>query len=162
MDSNHGSMAFRRAKAHGIPRHLIVSYRDAIFADREDGEMVRTGRGDGWNWHPKLTITMSNGEHCSFVHTAGVDCLRNAEHIGMCFVQGHHHEKSEIRYTSNPDKLYWGMTVGCSIDDDALAFAYNKINQKRPIISHALIQHGQPKLLPMVLEKGGRWNGWTP
>jgi len=153
VDSNHGSMAFRRAKAHGIPRHLIVSYRDAIF-EREGG--------DGWNWHQRLTVTLSNGQKCVFVHTAGVDCLRNAEHLGMCFVQGHHHEKFEIRYSSNPEKLYWGMTVGCLIDDDQLAFAYNKLNRCRPLIGCGIIIDGLPKLLPMVLESGGQWNGVCP
>ena len=162
VESNHGSMAFRRAKAHGIPRHLMVSYRDAIFADHIEGEMVRTGKGEGWDWHPRLTLEMSNGEKVCFVHTAGMDCLRNAEHIGMAFVQGHHHEKAEIRYTSNPDKLYWGMTVGCSIDDDAMAFAYNKVNKNRPLIGHAIIENGFPKLLPMPLERGGKWNGYVP
>lgn len=148
VESNHGSMAFRRAKAHGIPRHLMVSYRQAIFG---------LEGGEGWNWHPRLTLTLSNGEKCVFVHTAGMDCLRNAEHLGMSLVQGHHHEKFEIRYSSNPEKLYFGMTVGCLIDDEALAFAYNKINLKRPLIGCAIIENGQPRLLPMVLEKGGRW-----
>jgi len=153
VDSNHGSMAFRKAKAHGIPRHLILPYRNAIFGN--DG-------GKGWNWHQRFTITMSNGQKCVFVHTAGVDCLRNAEHLGMCFVQGHHHEKFEIRYSSNPEKLYWGMTVGCLIDDEKLAFAYNKLNRTRPLIGCGIIINGHPKLLPMVLKKGGRWIGVCP
>tara|TARA_R110000787_G_scaffold193035_5_gene304592 strand:+ start:6271 stop:6984 length:714 start_codon:yes stop_codon:yes gene_type:complete len=153
VDSNHGSMAFRRAKAHGIPRHLILPYRQAIFGD---------GSGEGWNWHPRISMTLSNGEKAVFVHTAGANSLRNAEHLGANFVQGHHHSFFKIEYSSNPDKLYWGMTVGCLIDDDALAFAYNKITAKRPIIGCAIIMDGQPKLLPLVKCAGGRWNGVTP
>jgi hypothetical protein len=53
------------------------------------------------------------------------------------------------------------MTVGCLIDD-ALALTYNKNTLKRPIIGCGAILDGHPKLLPMILEKGGRWNGETP
>ena len=123
--------------------------------------MVRS-KGDGWNWHRRLTITLSNGQRCVFVHTAGANCQRNAEQLGMNFVQGHHHEKFEIAYSANPDRLYWGMTVGCLVDDEALAFSYNNVNPKRPLIGCGIIVDGQPKLLPMVLERGGRWNGWVP
>jgi hypothetical protein len=153
VDSNHGSMAFRRAKAHGIPRHLIVPYRDAIF-NREGGE--------GWNWHMSLTITLSDGQRCVFTHTAGANCLKNAEKLGMSLVQGHHHPTFCIQYSSNPDKLYWAMNVGCLINDDAIAFAYNRIDSRRPIIGCGIILDGQPKLLPLVMERGGRWNGICP
>ena len=50
------------------------------------------------------------------------------------------------------------MAVGCLIDDHSLAFAYNKVNSARVILGCGIIINGQPKLLPMVLEKGGRWN----
>ena len=46
VDSNHGSMAYRRQKAHGLPKHLILSYKDIIFSHRdEDGSIVQTGVG---------------------------------------------------------------------------------------------------------------------
>ena len=48
------------------------------------------------------------------------------------------------------------------LDDESLAFSYNKINPKRPLIGCGIILDGQPKLLPMVLEVGGRWNGICP
>jgi len=153
VDSNHGSMAFRRAKAHGIPRHLIVAYRDAIF----NGE-----GGEGWNWHPRLSITLSDGTRCTFAHTSGANGLRNAERIGQSYVQGHHHEAFYISYSSNPEKLLFAMGVGCLVDDDSIAFSYNKINAHRPIIGCGIILNGHPKLLPMVLAKGGRWTGACP
>ena len=82
--------------------------------------------------------------------------------IGCNFVQGHHHGVFDIAYLGTPYSLNWGMTVGCLIDDASLAFAYNKNTLKRPIIGCGAILDGQPKLLPMILEKGGRWTGETP
>ena len=86
----------------------------------------------------------------------------NVALIGCNFVQGHHHGVFDIIYLGTPYSLNWGMTVGCLIDDASLAFAYNKNTLKRPIIGCGAILDGHPKLLPMILEKGGRWNGETP
>ena len=86
----------------------------------------------------------------------------NVALIGCKFGQGPHHGVFDICYLGTPYSLNWGMTVGCLIDDASLAFAYNKNTLKRPIIGCGAILDGQPKLLPMILEKGGRWTGETP
>ena len=49
------------------------------------------------------------------------------------------------------------MMVGCLIDDKALAFEYNKTTVGRPIIGCGIIIEGQPMLIPMILDKKGRW-----
>lgn len=51
------------------------------------------------------------------------------------------------------------MHVGCLADDNSLALAYNKINPKRPIVSLGVIIEGIPQLIPMILDKKGRWIG---
>ena len=52
VDSNHGSMHYRKGKAHGFPRHLLLGYKDVIFGEHlPDGTITRK-RGDGWNWFP--------------------------------------------------------------------------------------------------------------
>jgi len=38
-----------------------------------------------------------------------------------------------------------------------LAMAYNKNNLKRPVIGCAVIIDGIPQLIPMVLNRKGRW-----
>jgi len=43
-----------------------------------------------------------------------------------------------------------------------LLFLVGKYSLKSPIIGCGAILDGQPQLLPMILEKGGRWNGETP
>lgn len=39
--SNHGSMTYRRAKAHGIPVQLVRRYRDIVFPGLD---------ASGWSW----------------------------------------------------------------------------------------------------------------
>ena len=85
--------------------------------------------------------------------------MKVAQQMGMCCVQGHYHTEFNIKYASSPSQLYWSMQVGCSIDDDSLAFAYNKTTLGRPIIGHGIVIDGQPKLLPMILNKRGKWTG---
>lgn len=82
--------------------------------------------------------------------------------MGCSCVQGHYHSKFEVSYTSNPRALNWGMTVGCLIDDKALAFEYNKLQLKRPIVGVGIIEAGYPRLLPMPLTKSGRWTKVIP
>lgn len=160
MESNHGSLAYRKAMHHGIPRGLILEYKDAIFGEKnKDGTIHRPdNRGDGWNWHKSLTID-NNGKRVRIVHGMSVSTRRNVEQSGMCFVQGHHHSVSELVFHGTPDVLNWGMTIGCLINDEALAFAYNKNTIKRPVIGCGAIIDGEPRLLPMNLDNNGRWTG---
>jgi hypothetical protein len=100
---------------------------------------------------------MSNGSNLYTCHSKGSDILRVSQAMGMSVASGHLHEKFEVRYWGNSLGLYFGMSVGCMIDDDSVAYAYNKINLKRPIVGHGLIINGIPQLLPMVLNSDGRW-----
>ena len=150
MESNHGSLVYRRAKKHGVPIHYIKSYNEMLEAPK------------GWKWHKELIIKLSNGQHCYFCHGKNANSLNASREMSMNTVEGHYHNKFEIQYWSNPLNLFWGMKVGCSINDKSLAFAYNKNTTKRPLIGHAIIIDGQPKLLPIVLNKKGRWIGKVP
>ena len=51
------------------------------------------------------------------------------------------------------------MRCGCLIDDKSLAYEYNKTTLDRPIIGSSVIIDGQPKLIPMIMDKSGRWIG---
>jgi hypothetical protein len=149
-ESNHGSLVYRRAEANGLPAHVLKSYREILEAPK------------GWKWHKDITIKMSNGMNVYICHSIGGDVLRVSQSMGMSVVQGHHHEKFEIRYWANSLGLYWGMFVGCMIEDDSLAFRYNKTNLKRPLIGCGVIVNGIPQLIPMILSPGGRWSKVLP
>jgi len=148
VDSNHGSLYYRKAKTSGIPNEALVSYADLLAVN-----------GKRWKWHTDLTIRMSDGNLVYFHHGKTSDALRLSQNSGMCSVQGHFHSRYKVDYWSNTNGLYWGMQVGCMIDDGSMAFAYNKTGMDRPIIGCGMIIDGQPKLIPMIKKKGGRWDG---
>jgi predicted phosphodiesterase len=150
VESNHGSMIYRKGKHHGIPRKALREYGDVIEAP------------PGWKWSPDLTIDLPNGNKCWFTHGLSSDVMKLVAANGVCVVQGHFHEKFVIGYHGNPASFLFGMTVGCLIDDKALAFAYNKTHTKRPIIGCGMIIDSMPRLAPMVLGKKRKWTGFVP
>lgn len=150
IDSNHGSLGRRKAKTAGIPQRFLKDYEDLFDAP------------DNWKWHQDLMLTMSNGQRCLFTHGKSAEIMKVVSSWAVSVVQGHYHTRAKIEFMSNPEELLFGLQVGCSIDRDHPAFAYDKNGVKRPIIAHALIENGLPILLPMPLVKGGRWNKKTP
>lgn len=139
IDSNHGSLVWRKAKEHGIPRHYIRSYNDVL------------GVGNGWVWHNDLTLTLPDRQKVYVHHGKSADGLKLSQTMGMSCVQGHYHEKFGINYWGNSLGLYFSMQVGCLIDDDSYAFSYNNVNLKRPVIGTGLIIDGIPILEAMPL-----------
>lgn len=150
LESNHGSLVYRKGVFHGIPRHVFKSY----------GEMLEAPKG--WKWHADLTLKMSDGNLVYYCHGRQSNGLKLSQSMGMSTVQFHFHEKFEVQYWGNSIGLFWSVISGCMIDNDSLAFAYNKLNLKRPVIGCSIILNGHPKLLPMILKKNGRWNGVVP
>ena len=147
IESNHGSLVYRKGNHHGIPRTVFKSYREILEAPI------------GWKWHFDLTLKLSNGQYCYFHHGKAKNALKVSQAMGMSYCQGHYHESFDVQYWGNSLGLYWAMTVGCLINNDALAFSYNKTNLKRPIIGCGIIIDGHPKLLPLVMNDRGRWIG---
>ncbi len=147
MESNHGSLVFRRAKKYGIPKHVIKSYSEMLQASL------------GWKWHNRLVVTLPNKQKCLFVHSLGANVLQVAQSLGMSVVEGHHHSQFEIRYYDNGESLIFGLVSACLIDDESLAYSYNKLSVKRPIMGASLIINSLPILVPMRLNKNRRWTG---
>jgi len=148
--SNHSSLVYRRALKYGLPKDYLKSYNEFL------------GVGNGWKWVDDLTITLSDGSRCFFTHGISADVLKVAAQYGMNTVQGHFHTKFSIGYFSNPEALIWGMQVGCLINQKSMAFDYAKNFKSRFIVGCGMIINGQPKLMPMVLDKDGRWNRTIP
>ena len=147
IESNHGSLVYRKAKEHGIPREYIKSYSEVLGVD------------SNWQWHYDLTVTLPTGIDCYIHHGKVADVTKLSQQMGMCAVQGHYHEKFKIEYWGNPNNLYWSLQAGCLIDDSSYAFAYNNTNVKRPVIGTAVIKDGYPILEPMILDSDGGWVG---
>lgn len=139
IDSNHGSMVFRKSKAHGIPRHYIKSYNEVL------------GVGEGWKWAHDLTIELPNGSKVYIHHGKSGEAVKTSQAMSMSHVCGHFHESFGVKYWANPNGLYFAINSGCLIDDSSYAFAYNNTNLKRPIIGTSLIIEGVPVLEAMKL-----------
>ena len=146
IESNHGSLWYRKAKTHGIPREAIKTYEEILETKK-------------WKWHYDLTLKLPNGQPCYFHHGKSANCLLASQKLGMSFVQGHYHGRFSINYWGNTERLNWALQVGCLIDDHALAFEYNKTTMDRPVIGCGIIIDSQPHLLPLVMKSNGRWNG---
>lgn len=146
IESNHGSMVLRKALANGMPKDVLKGYNEIL-------QVPKT-----WEWKFDYTIKTVLGP-VYFCHGKSGAAGKLASQYGQSCVQGHYHEKAQITYISTPEKLMFDMHVGCLADDKSLALGYNKINPKRPIVSLGVIVDGIPQLIPMVLNKKGRWIG---
>jgi len=147
IESNHGSLFYRKQKKAGLPKQIFKSYNEIY------------GVGPKWKWHYDLTIEMSNGALCYFHHGKSASVVKASQSMGMSMVQGHYHESMGVQYWANSLGLYFAAQTGCLIDDDALAFEYNDNNLKRPLIGSLMILNGEARSIPMVLNKRGRWIG---
>ena len=147
VDSNHGSMHYRKGKHHGIPRKYLRDYNEILEAPK------------GWKWHHTLIVNLPNKQELFMCHGMKKNGIKLAESMGMNVVQGHYHSDFNINYTSSPSQLIWSMMVGCLIDDHSLAFHYNKVTPSRPIIGVGVVINGHPQLIPMIKNKKGRWIG---
>jgi len=150
LESNHGSLAIRKAKSAGLSLKHLKPYRDVLKAPK------------GWDWHMDLILQPTKGAQIYFHHGLCADVMKLVQLRGMNAVQGHYHNTFKVGYIGNPNNLLWGMQVGCSIDTHSLAFAYGKNNLQRPVLGHGIIIDGLPKLLPMVLNNKSRWTGYVP
>ena len=146
--SNHGSMVYRRAKAHGIPVQLIKRYREIVFPEHGARE---------WSWAYSWRIRTPLGI-VQFQHQS-TNVLADAAHNACNLIVGHSHGNFGVEYSASSAHLYYGGYAGCLIDKDSIAFAYGKNSTKKPIIGCMVILNGRPMCIPMVLNKHGRWIG---
>lgn len=146
IESNHGSMVLRKAVTAGIPSKALKSYNDILDAPR------------GWRWVFDIILQTPLGP-VYFCHGKSASPGKLASQYGMSTVQGHFHEKAQINYISTPERLMFDAHTGCLADDKSMALGYNKVNPKRPIVSILVIIGGIPQIIPMVLNRRGRWVG---
>jgi len=79
VDSNHGSLALRKFKHHGIPMKYLASQHDIY------------GVSDKWQWVNDLTVKLPNGQDCYFCHGMVKNGIKLAAQRGTNVVQGHYH-----------------------------------------------------------------------
>ena len=147
LESNHGSLHFRRAFAHGLPSGYMMKYNDLWEVDA------------GWKWHPEIRLKLPNKQELYLHHGKGP--VRKIASIECCNVaQGHFHEKFNVdQWCDSKGERRWGIQVGCLVDNTSPAFRYNKLNSHAPVLGSAMVIDSEPFLQPMRLNKRGRWTG---
>uniref|UniRef100_A0AAU6W013 Calcineurin-like phosphoesterase n=1 Tax=Pseudomonas phage Ulina01 TaxID=3138549 RepID=A0AAU6W013_9CAUD len=148
--SNHGSLLYRKAKAHGIPVEYLRTYREVLFPEGS------ASRGLGWSWNFKWEVLLPDGSICTFQHQASSNKLAIAAHTGGNLVVGHEHGKYQIEYAQGRQR-YWAMVSGCLIDPQHKAFSYGDNFANKPILGCSVIVDSIPQLIPMRLDSEGRW-----
>lgn len=146
LESNHGSLVYRKAVTAGLPSSVIKPYNDVIQAPK------------GWKWHFELVVQSALGP-IYFHHgkSSSVNKLSQAMSMNAC--QGHFHSKFYVSYWASPIGLFWDANAGTFADNKHLAMAYAKNNIPRGILGCIVVTNGIPQLIPMVINKSGRWTG---
>lgn len=131
---NHDVRPMKKALEAGTPKQLIKSI-DQIF-DYE-----------GWHWH--LSNVPYEEDGVCFIHgdeLAG-NAWQKAQKMGKSVVQGHDHQ-GYLHYINTFGKSIFGMSVGCMIDEKAIAFRYAAKNPFRCWKGFGLMVDGVPSLVP--------------
>jgi hypothetical protein len=140
-NSNHQQRLYKRAYEAGIPRELIVGYREYLKAPV------------GWVWedsHVVDGIVYEHGDRAAG-YTAGLKLI-DANHKST--VYGHHHSTAGLGYVRKGNRTLFWMNVGCLIDENSYAMSYTKMHRTKPILSCGVVLDGIPHLVPMI--KDGR------
>jgi len=138
LESNHGSMVYRKAKHHGIPlAHL-----------KPLPELYGTPM---WSWHTEIVLKTNLGE-VYICHGKSAVPLKVALAMGMSSIQGHHHQNFRINWAKfADDRIVYDCISGCLIDPKSDAFAYGKNLLGKPMLGATIIHaNGVPELVPML------------
>ena len=144
---NHDRRGFDRAFEAGIPKRLLVKgYKEMLDAPV------------GWDFREHFIIEGVRYEHGDRLNGGAKSVTQRAPiDRGRSTVFGHFHSSAGVHYTSNPDKLLFGLNTGCLIDPHAYVFNYARF---RPILGCGIILDGvTADFVPMLLNKKGRWVG---
>jgi hypothetical protein len=146
-EGNHDALPLRKAKTARIPEQHIRNYNEVF------------GVGPGWEWHRQVLLKTDAGL-VLVTHTIGSNTRTNASRFSFSSVQGHHHSEYGLHYYADNANLRWSMGTGCLINIQSPAFNYgSRAVLRRPVLGIGALVEGTPRLIPMVLNARGRWNG---
>jgi len=129
---NHDARVFKKGAKIGIPSLYFKGYSDLystrnwIWNNSFEFDGVHFTHGDGWG-----------GQYPSF--NAAKARLQSV-------VCGHHHSLASINWIKGPTTMYFGMNVGCGVDQSHPAFLYSKSHLKKAILSCGVVVDGKPYL----------------
>lgn len=137
---NHDRLADRKQKTVGLPSRVFKPFRDIWKLPK------------GWrdDWHFLLDGVLykhGTGYGGKYPHI-------QAAHDNRCStVIGHGHSVAGVEWSASDFDIVFGMSVGCGIDRDTYAMAYEKNFKRKPILGCGVVaDNGQNSLfVPMEL-----------
>lgn len=132
---NHDERLIRLAASVNIPSKFLRDYP----------EIWKTPKWDWKHDHVIDEVYYYHGTGAGGIHPAYTTMMK----MCMSVVMGHIHSAAGVKWRANPNARFFGLDVGCGIDQDALAFAYNRHNKARSILSAAVIIDGVPQHIIM-------------
>lgn len=137
---NHDTIPIRQAATIGMGERYLKPYHSLL------------GLPKSWVIEDEFIID-------NVLYRHGINCMGKNGAINaatqerMSLVMGHAHSFAGVMYSANKRSLIFGMNVGCGIDIDAYAFAYNKQDKNRPILGcGVVINESNAVFVPMGQE----------
>ncbi len=142
---NHDRRPHRKAANEGIPAKLLRNY----------SEVWETP-----NWEWKTSYIIDDVYYCHGDGKGGGmnPAFNTAKNMGMSVVMGHFHSKAGVKWLVNPLRRWFGMDVGCGVDDTAFAFAYAKEQTYRSVLSCGVVIDGMPQHIMMPCGRGEKYH----
>ncbi len=114
LNSNHGSLIFRKAKFHGVPYAFLKPLNELYGCPL-------------YTWHDEILLHTNQGQvYLCHGKTSAYGRLAKEERVSA--VQGHFHSKAEITWHKSSAGMIFNMFVGCLADQKKIAFNYAKTN----------------------------------
>lgn len=140
LESNHGSLVFRRLKHAGIPIRVLKPLH----------ELYETPL---WSWHEHILLNTNAGKVYVCHGKSGIaGALMKL--MGCSTIEFHYHTMMHITYFTTLFGLKFSAHGGCLADKDSMAMAYAKSNLKQ--FSNGTIgikSNGEPILFPYLKSK---------
>jgi predicted phosphodiesterase len=139
---NHDALPERQATTAGLPSELL--------RDHADFWEVK------WNVLPRYAKHQIDGviySHGDGGKGGQVAALKQAKDNFQSTVIGHFHAQAGVAWYANPDFRVFGMSVGCGIDADKLAFSYGAKFPAKPILGCGVVLNGKQAIFEPWLLK---------
>lgn len=142
---NHDARPRRLAESVNIPAKLLRDYNKQWETPK-------------WKW--VLSTIIDNVFYCHGHKKGGgkTPAWNLSLKMGMSVCLGHYHSRGGINWSANPLRRWFGMDVGCGVDDAAYAFAYAAEQVTRSILGAGIILNGNPYYEVMACGKGEKYH----
>lgn len=136
---NHDDRVARQAADLNIPSRYLKELMHVLEAPK------------GWAMTDSIVI-----DNVLYLHGTGRGGINHAYNLaikhGQSVVAGHIHSQFGVKYSASPNRLIFGLNVGCAVDPNSYALEYAKTIIDRPILGCATVTKGRfVQTIPMDL-----------